>query len=95
MYSCCALQAESDFGLLVCSNVAINIQIYIETHTNLIRWHQKSQQPLKVTTVSRLRRPRLALRVRVERLLHFLLLPLLSAAAFGPLRHLAEGSTVQ
>lgn len=52
--------------------------------------HAHSQQRPKVTTVRWLRRPRLALRVRVERLLHFLLLPLFSAAAFGPFRHLAE-----
>ncbi len=54
-----------------------------------------SCQSPEVTAVSWLRRPGLALRVRIKRLLHFLLLPLLSAAAFGPFRHLAEEAEIK
>lgn len=46
-----------------------------------------------VTTVSGLCRPRFSLWVRVEGLLHFLLLPLLPAAAFSPFRHLMKGNS--
>lgn len=45
-----------------------------------------------LTAVSRLRGPRLALRVRVKWLLRLLFLPLFSAAALGPFGHLAEGA---
>lgn len=53
-----------------------------------------SRQRPNITTVSWLGGPWLALGVRVERLLHLLLLPLLPAAAFGPFGHLVEGSRV-
>lgn len=50
---------------------------------------------IELTTVCRLRGPRVALRVRVKWFLHLLLLPLFPAAALGPFGHLAEGAEAE